>query len=372
VKPRDSILILGGMALAAAIAAMLMTMGGAGEATGSAPVPGMLPLADTGNLQADRELTAPNPAPLMGTEPGKQRLENLGMTSGIIRGDIALEPAIVERIQSITVTVQELAGGDGDNPPFSRSKNVVMQRGTPTFEVRGIPFSRNGFSVRVFSPGLNGSEQVVAVTELEPIADAVLGISSPVAFSILLRDQLRNFVTNTKVIMKPVELPLGRPWLNGETDNYGSVLFEEVLAGDFLIFVGDTSAPLVKPVRVTIQPPGPTFQPELAYLRGQPVKNQFVRITVPRGQALEVSVTGPAGYGLKDAKLSMLTTSSVLYQPYDGVTDYNGRHVFPHLPAGEYQLDVELAGHQRWSRTVRWKEGEAPPQVEVRLIPRRN
>ena len=51
-------IVCGGMALAAAIAAMLMTMGGAGEATGSAPVPGMVPLADTGNLQADRELTA--------------------------------------------------------------------------------------------------------------------------------------------------------------------------------------------------------------------------------------------------------------------------------------------------------------------------
>ena len=168
-----------------------------------------------------------------------------------------------------------------------------------------------------------------------------------------------------------MDLPLGRPWLNRETDNYGSVLFEEVLAGDYLIFVDNTSSPLVKPVRVTVQPPGPVFQPELAYLRGQPVKNQFVRITVPRGQALVISVSGPAGYGLKDARLSMLTTSSVLYQPYEGVTDYNGRHVFSHMPHGEYQLDVELPGHQRRSRNVRWKEGEDPPQVEVRLIPLR-
>ncbi len=120
-----------------------------------------------------------------------------------------------------------------------------------------------------------------------------------------------------------------------------------------------------------MQPPGTTFQPEMAFLRGQPVKHQFASITVPRGQALNVSVAGPAGYGLRDAKLTMLSTSSVQYQPYEGVTDYNGRHVFPHLPPGEYQLNVELPGHQRWSRNIRWKDGEDPPQVEVRLIPLR-
>ncbi len=85
-----------------------------------------------------------------------------------------------------------------------------------------------------------------------------------------------------------------------------------------------------------------------------------------------VSVTGPAGYGLKDAKLTILATSSVRYQPYQGVTDYSGRFVFPHLPAGRYELTVELEKHQRTTRTVRWAEDEDPPQVEVRLIPRRN
>ena len=370
---RDSILVFGGVALAGALVWMF-TMGSTGVAGGN-PVPAMERVPPSPDVPRDNQSLLP----LEGQAPGspmvgeveKRRPDSLGMTSGLIRGDIALSPEVVQRITSIAVVVQELAASDGAGQPFSRTKKVTMGRGTPTFEIGNIPFSRNGFSVRVLSPGLNGSEQIVGLTETDPIADVVLGISSPVTFSVLLRDQFQGWVTSTKVIMQPVDLPLRRDWLNGETDNVGSVLFEEVLAGDYMVFVDNISSPLVEPVRVTVQPPGTTFQPEVAYVRGQPVKNQFTSITVPLGQALNVSVTGPAGYGLKDAKLSMLSTSSVRYQPYEGITDYNGRHVFPHLPPGEYQRDVELTGHQRWSRNVRWKDGEVPPQVVVRLIPLR-
>lgn len=246
-----------------------------------------------------------------------------------------------------------------------------MERGTPRFEFTGIPFSPHAYSVRVFSPGLNGSEQIVAVTEQDPIADAVVGISPPVTFSIVLRDQFEGPVSEMRLSMLPVDGPPGRGPLNGTTDNFGSLLFEEVLAGDYLIYVDNPTNPLVKPVRVTVQPPGVTIQPEPVYLKGKQLRNQFAKIVVPSGRALLVSVTGAAGRGLKDAKLTLLATTSTRYQPYEGVTDYSGRFVFPHLPAGEYELDVELADHQRWTRTVRWQDGEDPPQQDVVLYPRR-
>ena len=371
-KHRDTILITGGLALAGALVWMLTSIGGT-QAVASG-VPGLEPEPVGSAVPLDPAeavaQTAVMTAPIVPVT--ERRMDTSGMTSGLIQGDVALDPEVVQRIQSITVLVQELATTDPDAQPFSHSEKVIYERRTPTFAIHGIPFSNNGYSVRVFSPGLNGSEQIVAVTEMSPIADALLQLSPPVPFTVRLRNQDRYNVINTKVIMRPVDQPLGRPWLNGETDNFGSLLFEEVLAGDYLIFIGDINNPVVPAVRVTVRPPGLTIQPEPAFVGNQSVKHQLTWITVPEGKALIVSVTGPAGYGLRGAKLTILATTSMRYQPYEGVTDYNGRYVFPHLPAGRYELTAVLEKHQRWTRNVRWTEDEDPPQVEVRLIPLRN
>ncbi len=188
-KHRDTILITGGLALAGALVWMLTSMGGAQAVAGGVPghefepVAVDVPLGPAVIVESVGLSASPEPIP-------QRRLDTSGMTSGVIQGDVALDPEVVQRIQSITVIVQELATTDPDAQPFSRSEKVIFERRTPTFEIHGIPFSNNGYSVRVFSPGLNGSEQVVAVTEMSPIADAVLQLTPPVPFTVLLRNQL--------------------------------------------------------------------------------------------------------------------------------------------------------------------------------------
>lgn len=324
------------------------------EATGPAAVAGTAT-----NASAPAAGTAaaaePRPAP-----------QPVGWTSGVIRGDVQLAVSILDRIQGLQVTVSELKAvidGQGNaTRPWVHTQRVEMGKGTPTFEVRNVPFSRYGYAVRIYAPGLNGSQQTVAITEDHPLEESVrLSVTPGVPFSVLLRDQDANAVLAAPVKMAPIGDPPGRPVHDGTSDGFGSVVFPDVLAGDYRIFVGPPHAPLMEPVEVTVHPAGMTFQ------NGQ-VLSQGTTIKVPRGVPVAVIVRDPGNYGLADVRIRMQTTDRIRPVVLEGTTDFSGRWTCQHLQPGIWQVDVIKEGHQRTSRQFTVNEGTSVPDLEFRLV----
>ena len=91
-------------------------------------------------------------------------------------------------------------------------------------------------------------------------------------------------------------------------------------------------------------------------------------VEVPRGRRLEVLVSVRGGWGIPDANLNLQQTDTKRLRKYDGVTDHAGRHIFEHVPEGEYQLNVTREGYQRWTRRVNVAKGEPNKTVEVGMV----
>ncbi|MEY3162118.1 MAG: hypothetical protein RIT25_2109 [Planctomycetota bacterium] len=306
---------------------------------------------------------APTPEPV--TEP-RPTPQPVGWTSGIIRGDVQVAASIVDRLQGLQVTVSELKAvldGQGNaTRPWVRTQRVEMGKGTPTFEVRDVPFSKYGYAVRIYAPGLNGSQQTVAITEEHPLEEGVrLSVTPGVPFSVLLRDQDANAVIATPLKMVPIGDPPGRPVHDGTSDGFGSVVFADVLAGDYRVFVGPAHSPLMEPVEVTIHPAGMTFR------NGQ-VLSQGTTITVPRGIPVAVVVRDTGSYGLADVRVRMQATDRVKLTVVEGTTDLSGRWTCQHLQPGIWQVDVIKDGYQRTSRQFTATEGTPVPDLEFTLV----
>jgi hypothetical protein len=293
-------------------------------------------------------------------------VDTTGWTSGEVRGDIQLSTAVLDRIESISVYIEELreaVSEDGTvSRPFSRVMPVERGIGTPTFVIRDIPFSRYGYVVGVHSPGLNGSRHTgVQITKEHPLADDLkLAITPGVPFSVLLRDQERAAVTRTEVRLVPRGAPLGRPALDGTTDLFGSAVFENVLSGDYLVLVGPAGQPLVEPVAATVQPGGRVFG-------GNTVQAQGLTVTVPRGQPVSIFVQDVGRYQVAGVRVKLQKTDAQVLMVLEGTTDVAGRVQFPHVQPGVWAIDVQKEDHQPGYRQIHVKEGEATPEQSFTL-----
>ncbi|MEY4672811.1 MAG: hypothetical protein RL148_595 [Planctomycetota bacterium] len=305
------------------------------------------------------------PAPMAPPE-ARETVQPKGWTAGIIRGDVQLAASVVDRIQGLQVTVAELKAvldtqGNATRP-WTRTQRVEMGKGTPTFEVREVPFSKYGYAVRIYSPGLNGSQQTVTITEEHPLEEGVrLSVTPGVPFSVLLRDQDANPVPAAPVKMAPIGDPPGRPVHDGTSDGFGSAVFADVLAGDYRIFVGPAHAPLMEPVEVTVHPAGMTFR------NGQ-VLSQGTTVVVPRGVPVTVLVRDVGNYGVADARVRLQATDRVKLTVVEGTTDLAGRWSIQHLQPGIWQVDVIKDGYQRTSRQFTATEGTPVPDLEFRIL----
>src|SRR5262245_42198496 len=176
-------------------------------------------------------------------------------TSGRIIGDIPLTPTVLPRLQSISVVVDELRNVGPDGKRTRIVVPVKLGNGTPTFVVDNVPFSDYGYVVTAYSPGLNGGQRTVTIDKDHPYVDDVkLPITPGCPFSLRLRDQDMNPVAFTDLRMVPVGDPGGRPRRDGRSDNFGSVVFEDMLAGDYDVHIGPVGQPLVAPPRVRVLP----------------------------------------------------------------------------------------------------------------------
>jgi hypothetical protein len=240
--------------------------------------------------------------------------------------------------------------------PFYRVVPVARSIGTPVFEIRNIPFSEHGYVVRATSPGLNGSQQTIQIDAAHPWQEVRLLISPGVPCSVLLRDQEQMPVVETEVTIVPSGEPPGRPPQHAKTDNFGSAVFQDVLAGDYLVYAGHLNAPLAEPGELTVLPGTGS------------IRAQGITVVVPRGKPLVVAVSDIMDHGIADAQVKLLATDKTRLTQLEAQTDWTGRATFPFLAPGRYQLDVFKADFERRSATVTVAEGEPIADQTFRLV----
>ena len=316
---------------------------------------------------ADREAHAPAPAegtfrpsegPVVASS-APLREDTGGWTSGLIRGDIQLAVSVLDRLGSMTVIVEEVKANFTGSPPRRIMQSVERGLGTPTFEVRDVPFSEYPYRVTLHVPGLNASSRTLSVNEDQPLhEDVVLSVSPGAPYSVLLRDQDGGAHPDVDLSMRPAGLPHGRPPLHGKTDNFGSAVFESVLAGSYELVATLQGQPFGEPEIVVVQPGMRNF--------GRKIQGQGHLMTVPRGVQLEVEV-GDGFYGIEGAEVTLVRTDRRRLKELKATTDGIGRVRFPHLQPGLWQLTVERQAFRRVDRQFTLKPDMEPQFRRIQL-----
>ena len=157
------------------------------------------------------------------------------------------------------------------------------------------------------------------------------------------------------MFLTPQGTPPGRPVLQGRTNSFGTAVFENVLAGDYVVRLGDREVG-----HVTVEPPG--------YVRDEAgVGSQSALLIVPVGRTLRVEVFDDAGHGLPDAEVILFAIDTVENRRFQSTTDTSGIVLFDHVTPGRYQLDVRGRGRQPTSRTVEIGAERDPDPQRIRL-----
>jgi len=304
-----------------------------------------------------------------------------GWTSGVIRGDVQLAVSVLDRLGSITVVVEEMrnpfakkpqktghskTGGnkDDENKPATATPHrlyakVQRGEGTPTFEVRDVPFSDYPYRVTLHAAKLNGSQAIVAVNAEDPLHDIRLAITPGVPFSVLLRDQDAGSYPDIDVLLRPTGLPHGRQRLAGKTDNFGSVVFDDVLAGQYELISTLDGKPFGDPEVVTV--------PAIARTFGRKIQGQGHVVTIERGVQVDVRVSDRMGYAIKDCTVTATATDRRKLIELEGKTDGQGTLRFSRLLPGTWHLVVQKQGWQRVDQQLRLRQDQQPMLREIKL-----
>ena len=375
-RPRDLLILSGLLVLGATVGIVVLSSDShadelppgartAAETPAAAPVPVAVPAdaAQGGSLPAEASLVEDNET---------ERIDTSGWTTGTVMGDIAIAVSILDQITTIMVCVEEMrspiardgtATGGTFRHPHKYMVPVKMGVGTPTFVVTDIAFSEYPYCVSLYAPGLNGGRCVVVIDKKNPLHNNLeLRITPGSPFSVLLRDQDQNPYPNIDVRLVPVGDPLGRSPHSKVTDNFGSVVFENVLSGDYQIITGQNGMPLGPPETIHVGPGERLYGPK--------VQGQSYVVTVPRGQPLQVSVSC-GGYGAADARIKLTASDRTKLTVLEAVSDYSGRAEFPHLTPGVWLIEVLKDNHEPRTRQITIKDGEPPPVEQVVLFRKR-
>jgi len=288
---------------------------------------------------------------------------NAGRTTGMVCGDIQLAVSVIPKITSMTVMVEEVRSAfaaAGFSRPHLFRVPIKLGVGTPTFKVDDIPFSEYPYAVSVYVPGLNGSKRTVTIDATNPVVEDIVLVVTPGApFTLLVRDQDAAPYTGLDVQMQPVGDPPGRGHVKGTTDNFGSVVFEDMLAGDYQIVASLKGQPIGDGETVKVQPGQGSFSPK--------VQGQGFAMTIPRGVPLQLQVNDGAGYGVPDATVTATAMDRIKLTQVTATTNAGGRAEFTHLAPGSWHLVVEKEKFERRDLQVTIKAGQEPAFRDLQL-----
>lgn len=293
-----------------------------------------------------------------------QRVDTTGWTKGVIRGDIQLAVSVMDKLSTLTVVVEEARSSLGEGRfvrPVRLMMPVELGTGTPTFEVRDVPFSDYPYVVSVLAPGLNGSRHTLTIDKDHAFVDSVvLRVTPGAPLTLLVRDQDAVPYPDIDVRMLAVGDPPGRGNHAGKTNNFGSLLFECVLAGDYQVMYSRQGQPIAETQTITVQPGSRTV-----------VQGQSHAVTIPRGVPLQVEVHDRAGYTIADATVTATAKDRIRLTALELTTDGIGRCLYSHLQPGEWQITIEKAGFERRDLTLTVQPDVPPDMLRVMLLPTR-
>jgi hypothetical protein len=368
-QPRD--LWIAGSALVLAGVAGFAWLGQTAAAEELPPPAGEPPAAqavpEAGSSPAADALAAPLPAapaaPVTVAATQRRATDTAGWTKGVVRGDIQLAVSVLDRLQDILVFVEEARtpfGTDGAHRPFSIRVPVKRERGTPTFEIPDVPFSEYPYVVSVYSRGVNGSRSTVTVDQRTPIVDVVLRITPGTPLTLLVRDQDQQPWHGVEVAAIAVGEPAGRPNLKAVSDNFGSIVFEDVLAGEYQLFPALGGQALTEPQTITV-PAGGAMQ----------VRPHSHTLMIERGVPVTLRVHDAGGYPIVGAKVVATATDRVKLTTYETATDLQGNATWARLQPGTWQFTVTMDRWHMWDAQRTLKLHQDPLLVDVRLVPMR-
>jgi len=364
-RPRDLLILTGVLTLGAAFGAVVLSTDASAvelpPGTASAVEVPIAPVAPVAPAVADGTGAAVE-ASMVKEE--RAPVDTSGWTTGTVMGDIGIAVSVLDRIQTISVVVEEMRNAIGIDNTFRHPHKYIvpvkMGIGTPTFEVTGIEFSEYPYCVSLYVPGLNGDQRTVVIDKTSPLHNGLrLDITPGSPFSVLLRDQDQNPYPQIDVRLVPVDA-MGRAPHVGTTDSFGSVVFDSVLKGDYQIITGQQGMPLAEPETITVHPGTRMYGPK--------VQGQGHVVTVQRGMKKQFSVTTPTGYGVADAKIQLTASDRTRLTVLEAVTDFNGRAEFPHLTPGVWLMNVVKDHHEPRTKQFTIKDGELPPVEEIKLV----
>jgi len=266
--------------------------------------------------------------------------------SGIVRGSVSFDKGISD---ALSVYQVEFVEGVNPNLPQAATKPRRTVKGfelapgqTQASFVTTMPFSVYGWRVRAWSPGLNGSEQFIALNEKSPEAMVSLRFRKPITVTIRLMDQLKVGLANVHVLLRPKGRPRGRGIKEGKTNPFGHVHLENVLAGVYDVIIGPVDAPLTETKRIEVPDIGHAFE----------------QIEVPRGGDVMFLVSARGGWPLANVNIEIMTRDATVFRSYKAKTDRHGRANFEHLPEGSYHVHFSIKGYERGYRQIDVKIGD--------------
>jgi len=161
-------------------------------------------------------------------------------------------------------------------------------------------------------------------------------------------------------LMRPVGLPNGRPRLAGKTDNFGSVVFESVLAGNYELLATFEGQQFGEVETITVQPGTRNY--------GRKIQGQGHVMTIARGAQLDVRVHDINGYGMEQCTITATATDRRKLTEQEGKTDNAGRLRFANLQPGTWQITVQCQGFQRVDQQITVQPNQEPMQREIRIV----
>ena len=316
------------------------------------------PHVATGDLLQSNQVTV-NPA-----QANQQKEDTSDWTSGTIRGDVKLAVSVLDKLGSITAIVEEVRSsfenGGNYKPPVRIYAQVDRGEGTPTFTIRDVPFSDFPYRVTLHAAGLNGSQRTLTVNKEQPLHDIVLSITPGAPFSVLLRDQDFGPHSGVDLLLRPVGLPNGRVRLAGKTDNFGSVVFESVLAGNYELVPTVDNKPFGEVATVTVLPGNRNYD--------RKIQGQGYVMTIPRGVDVTLRVHDINGYSMPGCAVTAVKTDQRKLVEPGGETDLRGELLFKNLKPGTWMFTVQFKGFKRVDMQITLKQDQEPLRKEIRLV----
>ena len=327
------------------------------------------PTADIAPLAVHAETTTPAPSPLASVEASDGEVG-----FGSIYGYLTMPVELFDEVTRYTIVVVEerneaAAKSLGLPRAFNKQRGFrVDPSTTPRFAIHDVPFCQHPYRVKVVASGsdpagYNGSSVLVRLDAGHPTVEeerCVLAISKGVPYAVRLRNQHFKPVTGTWVYMQPTGQQIGLSAQRGETDSFGSVLFESVLAGDYKLFVGDIHRPFIEPIAVRVQ----QFTP-VGKARG--IKPQGKVLEVPTGQPVRIEIFNRNRYGVEGVAVRAREVNTTrLFRP-ETVSDHAGIATFHHLPPGSYEVDIMHREYHRRTCMLEVREDSPPEPMQIEI-----